>query len=181
MGWFKTKSSAQTTPDYAGLQLQTAVNTLPVPIVWGMSKIAPNVIWYSNFQTKNGRSGSHGKGFAHTASAEVTYSADLILALSEGPIEGINRIWKNQSTYTMDGLGLSFFRVRRRRRYGAIWLHPLPPRRSPIREPLMYARRPMLWEIRLTFLITILKYRASPMPAESTASTPIPRIASMIS
>jgi hypothetical protein len=110
MGWFKTKSSGQTTPDYTGLQLQTAVNTLPVPIVWGMSKIAPNVIWYSNFQTKNGSSASGGKGFFHTASAEVTYSADLILALSEGPIEGVNRIWKDQSTYTLDSLGLSFFR-----------------------------------------------------------------------
>ena len=31
MGFFRgAKSSAQTTPDYTGLQLQTSVNTLPV-------------------------------------------------------------------------------------------------------------------------------------------------------
>lgn len=29
-----TKQSA-ITPDYTGLQIQTAVNALPVPIVWG--------------------------------------------------------------------------------------------------------------------------------------------------
>ena len=33
-----------TAPDYTGLQIQTAVNTLPIAIVWGESKIAPNVM-----------------------------------------------------------------------------------------------------------------------------------------
>ena len=47
-------SQPATTPDYTGLQIQTAVNTLPIPIVWGMSKLAPNVIWYNNFQTHYG-------------------------------------------------------------------------------------------------------------------------------
>lgn len=28
-------------PDYTGLQVQTAVNALPIPIVWGKSKLAP--------------------------------------------------------------------------------------------------------------------------------------------
>ena len=48
---------AAVTPDYTGLQIQTAVNALPVPIVWGESKLAPNVIWYNNFQTHAEQSG----------------------------------------------------------------------------------------------------------------------------
>ena len=47
------KASPQTAaiwPAYTGLQLQTATNTLPIPLVWGMSKLAVNVFFYANFQ-----------------------------------------------------------------------------------------------------------------------------------
>lgn len=108
MGWFRTKSSGVTTPDYTGLQLQTSVNTLPVPIVWGKAKLAPNVIWYGNFQTQHGSSGS-GKGFFRSSSSTTTYSADVIMALCEGPIAGLGLIWKGQSTYTLASLGFSLF------------------------------------------------------------------------
>jgi hypothetical protein len=105
-------SRQTTTPDYTGLQIQTAVNTLPIPIVWGMSKVAPNIIWYNDFQTSGGDSkgGATGKGglFA-SGTVQYTYSASLIMALCEGPITGINQIWKNQSVYTLSELGLSLF------------------------------------------------------------------------
>jgi len=29
---------------------KTATNTLPIPLVWGMSKLAVNVFFYANFQ-----------------------------------------------------------------------------------------------------------------------------------
>ena len=38
-----------------------------------------------------------------------TYSASVIMALCEGPIAGINQIWKGQSVYTLAELGLSLF------------------------------------------------------------------------
>ena len=106
MSWFR--QSGATKPDYTGLQLQTSVNTLPIPIVWGQSKIAANVVWYTNFRTNGGGGGGKGGLFA-TPSSEYTYSADLILALSEGPISGIGVIWKDQATYTLSELGLTFF------------------------------------------------------------------------
>ncbi|MGD0722269.1 MAG: phage tail protein [Roseiarcus sp.] len=111
MGWFHArKSTPAVTPDYTGLQLQTSVNTLPVPIVWGQAKIAPNVIWYSNFQTQTQVQNSGGKGFFRSSSTSGnTYSADLMLALCEGPIAGVGQIWKDQSISTLASLGLSFF------------------------------------------------------------------------
>ncbi|MGD0023417.1 MAG: hypothetical protein ABSC37_02155, partial [Xanthobacteraceae bacterium] len=88
-------SSQSTTPDYTGLQIQTAVNTLPIPIVWGMSKLAPNIIWYNDFQTyPPAGSGGSGKGSlfsSGSSSGSYTYSASVIMALCEGPIEGINQ------------------------------------------------------------------------------------------
>ena len=64
-GLFGGGSQPTTTPDYTGLQIQTAVNTLPIPIVWGKSRLAPNIVWYNNFQTyesSGGGKGSGGKG-----------------------------------------------------------------------------------------------------------------------
>ena len=99
------------TPDYTGLQIQTAVNALPVPIVWGESKIAPNVIWYNNFQSHTQQSSGGGKGgiFGGGATSGYTYSAAVIMAMCEGPVAGINQIWRGQSIYTLAGLGLSLF------------------------------------------------------------------------
>jgi hypothetical protein len=113
-GLFGGGSAQTTTPDYTGLQIQTAVNTLPIPIVWGLSRLAPNVVWYNNFQTQEsgGGKGSGGKGGLFRSSSGAvtyTYSAAVIMALCEGPIAGINQIWKNQSVYSLSGLGLSLF------------------------------------------------------------------------
>ena len=104
------KKQQAITPDYTGLQIQTAVSALPIPIVWGMSKLAPNVIWYNNFRSvPQGSSGGGGKGLFHASgnASQYSYTADVIMALCEGPIVGINQIWRGQSAYTLSGLGLS--------------------------------------------------------------------------
>jgi hypothetical protein len=108
MGWFRQKKATGVTPDYTGLQLQTSVSTLPVPIIWGQTKASANVIWYANFQTHSEGGGGKG-GIFGGGSSGANYSADLIMALSEGPISRIGQIWRDQSTYTLSGLGLSFF------------------------------------------------------------------------
>ena len=116
MSIFRTGTSqSAVTPDYTGLQIQTAVNALPVPIVWGESKLAPNIIWYNNFQTipvqsgggGGGKGGLFGGGGGTTTS--YNYTASVIMALCEGPIGAINQIWRGQSVYTLAGLGLSLF------------------------------------------------------------------------
>ena len=101
-------------PDYTGLQIQTAVNALPIPIVWGESKLAPNVVWYNNFQSipQQSSSGGGGKGGLFrtaTTTTGYTYTASIIMALCEGPIVTINQVWRGQSVYTLAGLGLSLF------------------------------------------------------------------------
>ncbi len=106
MSWFRQKNSQK--PDYTGLQLQTSVNTLPIPIIWGRTKAAANVIWYANFQTHGSGGGGKGGVFKSPTSG-YAYSADLMMALCEGPVSGIGFIWRDQSTYTLAELGLTFF------------------------------------------------------------------------
>ncbi len=99
-------------PDYTALQLQTSTSILPVPIVWGQNKISVNVLWYTNFQAVPGGSGKGigGKGGlvgdGNSAGADYTYTADIILGLCEGPIDGIGLIWKDLSIYAPLELGL---------------------------------------------------------------------------
>ena len=114
MSIFRSAATSQpvVTPDYTGLQIQTAVNALPIPLVWGESKIAPNVIWYDGFAASPVyTTTSSGKGGSSTTSSvtSYTYSASVIMALCEGPIAGINQIWKGQSVYALSDLGLSLF------------------------------------------------------------------------
>lgn len=109
MGFLHSGSSSSgQAPNYTGLQLQTSVSTLPVPLGWGKYKLAPNIIWYANFQRHNHR--QHvGKGGGGSVSS-VTYSADVILGLCEGQIVGIGQIWKDDTVYNNLGdVGLSLF------------------------------------------------------------------------
>src|SRR5580704_15140086 len=98
MSFFRNPDqTAAVTPDYTGLQIQTAVNALPIPLVWGESKLAPNVIWYNNFQSDAQSSGGGGKsGIFRSGSSTTgyTYTAAVIMALAEGPISSINQIWR---------------------------------------------------------------------------------------
>ena len=97
-----------TKPDFTGLQIQTATATLPIPIIWGMTKLGANVVWYNNFQTTN-PSGGKGGVFNTSSSSSYAYTADLIMALCEGPLQGINQIWKDQDIYSLSGLNLTLF------------------------------------------------------------------------
>ena len=112
MGFLRRNDNAK--PNFTSLQIQTSTSTLPIPIVWGRNKVSPNVIWFANFRAVPGSSGKGigGKGglVGGGASAEsYTYSADLIMALCEGPIAGVGLVWKNFSIYVPLELGIGVF------------------------------------------------------------------------
>ena len=101
-------------PDFTSLQIQTSTSTLPIPIVWGRNKIAPNLIWFANFQAVPGSGGKGigGKGGVlggGSAGNSYTYIADLIMALCEGPIAGIGFLWKDLGVYVPLELGIGIF------------------------------------------------------------------------
>jgi hypothetical protein len=112
VGFLRRNNNAK--PDYTALQIQTSTSTMPIPIVWGRNKIAPNLIWYENFRAVPAGSGKGigGKGGAFgsaAGAADYTYTADLIMALCEGPITGVGLIWKDLSIYVPLEIGLGIF------------------------------------------------------------------------
>ena len=112
MGFLRRSSNDK--PDFTSLQVQTSTSTMPIPIVWGRNKIAPNLIWFANFQAIPGSSGKGvgGKGGilgGGASASSYTYTADLIMGLCEGPIAGIGLIWKDLSIYVPLELGIGIF------------------------------------------------------------------------
>jgi len=96
-----------TKPAYSGVQIQTSSQDVGLTIAWGQNRFAPNVIWYGDFASHKHKQKA-GKGGGKVTS--YTYSASFQMALCEGPIDSIGRVWKDQDTSgTLSSLGITLF------------------------------------------------------------------------
>jgi hypothetical protein len=103
MGFLRSGNQQTQVTKYSGLQIQTTSSALPVPIIYGCNLVAPNVIWYQNFQAHSQKSGGKGGGKGGGGSKNATsysYSADIIMGVCEGPVSAIPRVWQGSPTPT---------------------------------------------------------------------------------
>ena len=85
MSWLRARKAPDVSPDFTGLQLQTSVSTLAIPIVWGITKLSVNVIWYNNFKAVPQYSTSSGKGGKSSSSVSgYSYTADAMMRCARG-------------------------------------------------------------------------------------------------
>lgn len=101
-GSFKSK------PQFTGLATQTSTSALPIPIVWGQNRVAPNIFWQDDFKSHKKKQKA-GKGGPKMET--YTYSASFQLGLCWGEINDVVRVWKDQSKendYTK--LGFTLFK-----------------------------------------------------------------------
>ena len=80
-----------------------------IPRVYGRMRVGGNIIWATDFreETETTRHGGGGKGGGGGGGTEVTeyfYFASLAVALCEGPITGIGRIWADGKPMSLDGV-----------------------------------------------------------------------------
>jgi hypothetical protein len=109
MGLFAPKNSAPRPIWYSGLNVGSSQLDLPVPLFWGQRRLATNAIWYGDFQkhavSPKGKGG--GKG-----GQEYDYTAAVIMAMCEGQVDSIARIFaqgSTTSTSTLAALNFTFF------------------------------------------------------------------------
>lgn len=102
MGLFRHGGSGNKpyVPFYTGLQVQTSSNAVPIAILYGMNRVAPNLIWTGGFfaipnQDKKGGKGGGGGN----QPVSYTYYTSFAMGVCEGPIMGWARIWKGQEIY----------------------------------------------------------------------------------
>lgn len=112
------KAVAQQNVAATGMPIQTSVYGKPISISYGMTRIAPNLIWYAGFTAiphnnpsagggKGGTTGGGGKGGG--GNVTYTYEVDIIEALCEGTISGVNNMWVSQTETTPAAQGISIF------------------------------------------------------------------------
>jgi hypothetical protein len=106
MSFFFSKGS-KTKPQFTGLQTQTSSSAVPVTLLYGMNRVAPNIIWQNDFKTHKQKQKA-GKGGGSTTT--YTYSGSFQLALCWGEILNVTKTWKDQSKETSyAALGFSLF------------------------------------------------------------------------
>ena len=92
------------------LQVTGAGEGTPLPRVWGRMRLSGHVIWASNFHEIPGQSRRTKGGLGPRVTENSRYTVSLAIALCEGPITGLGRIWANGSEIARDGLTLRLYR-----------------------------------------------------------------------
>src|SRR4051794_32925754 len=105
---FFGRGKAKTTMPAAvsGLQLQSSTQGLPIQLVYGTTRIAPNLIWYGAVggTQQHAAAGGGGKGGAGGGGGgrggggrgRCVYEPAVAMALCEGPIQGVGNVYANK-------------------------------------------------------------------------------------
>ncbi|ACK51968.1 conserved hypothetical protein, putative phage associated protein [Methylocella silvestris BL2] len=99
-------SSASAIPSYTGLQVQTSSNSVPIQIMWGVNKIAPNIVWTGGFQSTPQYTKKAGKGGGGKTLSGYDYRAAFILGICEGPVYSVEKVWQGKGETDLSWLGL---------------------------------------------------------------------------
>lgn len=80
-----------------------------VPQVWGRVRVSGQVIWSSRFQENINKSGG-GKGSSRPGIKEYSYTVSLAIALCEGEILRVGRVWADGNEIRPDALDLRVYK-----------------------------------------------------------------------
>ena len=98
---FRGKSTTSRADMIAGFQINTASYGEVVPEILGTTRVSGNIIDYDDFTPHEHRSttkAGKGGGAKHT-NITYTYSVAAAIALCEGPIAGIGKVWRDKEVY----------------------------------------------------------------------------------
>jgi len=90
------------------MRLTGASEGAPVAQIWGRMRIAGQIIWTTDFQEHVARRGG-GKGAPQPKVNDFSYSVSLAIALCEGEILKVGRIWADGSEISPDDLNLRVY------------------------------------------------------------------------
>jgi hypothetical protein len=98
---FKGKSTTSRADMIADFQINTASYGEVVPEILGTTRVSGNIIDYDDFTAHEHKSTTRtgkGGGAKHT-NITYTYSVAAAIALCEGPIAGIGKVWRDKEVY----------------------------------------------------------------------------------
>lgn len=104
------KSTSTVAEKLANIQLQTSSYGGCLPILYGTTRVAANLIDYDDFTAiphTTTQTVGKGGGGSTTSNTTYTYTAGVIMALCEGPIASINRVWVDKEIGSLAGYGFT--------------------------------------------------------------------------
>jgi hypothetical protein len=109
---FGTGSAADQPTRDTALRIQSSLQGKPLPILWGQTRIAGNLVWENDFVAvpQSGNTGGKGGFFAQSGSSTgYDYLVNVAIAICEGRIAGILQAWKDQTAQSLASLNLTAF------------------------------------------------------------------------
>ncbi len=80
-----------------------------LPLVWGRVRLGGQVIWASDYTERETVTGGSGKGSQQAETIEYSYSVSLAIALCEGVVRQVGRVWADGVEITTGRLGMRFY------------------------------------------------------------------------
>lgn len=119
MGLFKKSSFTSRSSKIDSFQSTVCEFGTPVPLLYGTCKVAPNLICYQDFTTRERRV-TQKSGKSKSTTITYLYYVYVELALGEGVIDGVSKVWVGDTAYNTlyalnansgnEGAGLSLSR-----------------------------------------------------------------------
>ena len=106
-GIFGGGSNAKQQRAVGSLQFQTSQAGGVIPLIYGTTKVSPNLLDYDDFTaTASKQAGGKGKGGGggKGGGQQYMYSASFIMGLCQGPIVGLGLAWWDKNIGTTTGL-----------------------------------------------------------------------------
>ena len=92
-----------------GLRLTGSREGAPIPRVWGRMRLGGEIIWSSGFRETVDRQTRGGKGSPGVRTETYSYSVSLAIALCEGEIARIARVWADGQVVDLGDLNLRVY------------------------------------------------------------------------
>src|SRR6266446_6319775 len=105
-------SNAKQQKAIGSLQFQTSQHGGVIPLVYGTTRVSPNLIEYNDFQaTPSSRQGGAGKGGGggKGGGQQYKYSASVIMGLCQGPIAGVGTVWWDKNVGLLASLPAALY------------------------------------------------------------------------
>jgi len=97
----------QSGPRLESLKIQSSADGAPMACVFGRARVTGQVIWAARFLESRTTS-SGGKGGPRVV--DYDYSLSFALALCEGPIDGVGRVWADGQPMDLTGVTMRVYR-----------------------------------------------------------------------
>lgn len=94
------KAISQSETRLEALKIQSSAYGVVIAMMWGVNRLAGNMLWYGGFKAIPRSDSQGGKGGARQVSTTFSYAASVMMALGHGPISDVPRVWRGKKVYS---------------------------------------------------------------------------------